>query len=103
MSRWGVRFKRVRHARGTAIRVGDRVRVLGMPHLPDWSPRARRESEAVFRHIVGTYKRVAGFNELGWVQLEFRIRAGSRRGLHTVWLEPHLLKVHHPVARGSKR
>jgi hypothetical protein len=87
------RFRRVRDVGGCAIRVGDHVRVLGTPSLPDWSARARRESEAVFRHIVGTRKRVTGFNELGWVELMFRIRAGPHRGLHTVWLEPHLLRV----------
>ena len=85
--------------RGRAVRAGESVRVLGIPDLSGMSARGRLESLPVFEHIVGTYRRVAGFNSLGWAELEFRIRAGPNAGLHTVWLETQLLRVR---SRGKK-
>jgi hypothetical protein len=54
---------------------------------------ARREPAPVFQHIVGSYKRVRGFNRLGHAELSFRILHGASAGLHTVWIEPRLLRV----------
>ena len=82
-----------RDATGRVIRTGDVVKVLGVPHLSRMSHRAHRASRRVFTHIIGTYKRVAGFNEIGWVELSFRILHGPDAGLHTVWIEPGLLRV----------
>lgn len=74
------------------------VRVLGVPDLGGMHPDGVEESAPVFAHIVGRYKRVAGFNEIGEVELFFRILRGPQRGLHSVWIEPRLLRV-----RRSKR
>ena len=84
---------------GETVRAGDSVRVLGIPDLSRMGARERRESLPVFEHIVGTYRRVAGFNRLGWAELVFRVRAGPNAGLHTVWLETQLLRVR---SRGRK-
>jgi hypothetical protein len=82
-----------RDSTGVVIRKGDVVRVLSVPDLSGMRPRARRDSRAVFEHILGTYKRVVAFNELGWPELSFRILHGACAGLHTVWIEPELLRV----------
>ena len=74
---------RPKDAAGVVIRVGDIVRILRVPDLYTLPPRTRRESRPVFEHILGTCKRVLGFNELGWAELSFRIRHGPRAGLHT--------------------
>ena len=75
------------------IRTGDKVRVLKVPDLSRMRPRGRRDSIPVFEHILGTYKRVVGFNELGWAELSVRILRGPHAGYHTVWIEPELLRV----------
>jgi hypothetical protein len=82
-----------RDATGALIRVGDVVRVLKVPDLSGMRPNGRRDSLAVFEHILGTYKRVVAFNSLGWPELSFRILNGPHLGLHTVWIEPELLRV----------
>lgn len=80
-------------ATGRPVRVGDLVRIVGLPDLAGMRPAARRESARVFEHILGTYKRVRGFDRHGHAELYFRIVRGRSAGLHTVWLEPHLLRV----------
>jgi hypothetical protein len=55
--------------------------------------RGRRESRVVFAHIRGTYKRVVAFNSLGWPELSCRTLNGPYSGLHSVWIEPDLLRV----------
>ena len=82
-----------RDAAGVLIRKGDTVRVLKVPDLSGMRPRVRRDSRPVFEHILGTYKRVFGFNELGWAELSFRILRGPHAGHHSVWIESGLLRV----------
>ena len=82
-----------RDVTGRLLRVGDWVRVIGTPDLSDWSEEMRAESEPVFEHLVGTYRRIKDFNELGFVELFFRIQKGKHAGLHAVWLEPELVRV----------
>jgi hypothetical protein len=82
-------------SRGLRLQTGDRVRVVGVPDLspsPDPDELGTRE---VFEHLVGTYRRIAGFDELGHARLDFRIRQGPHSGLHTVWIEPYLLRRAH--------
>jgi hypothetical protein len=80
-------------ATGHSIRVGDIVRIVGVPDLSGMSSKRRRESLPVFEHLVGTYKRVTEFDELGHAWLRFRIRSGRHRGYHAVGIEPYLLRV----------
>jgi hypothetical protein len=82
-----------RDARGVEIRVGDLVRIVRIPDLSGMPRRRRRESRPVFEHILGRDKRVVAFNTLGWPELSFRIRTGPQAGLHTVWIEPELVRV----------
>src|SRR5437016_13345014 len=80
--------RKYRDRNGRTIRPGDIVRVVGTPDLAGCPP----ETHRVFRRLVGTYRRVLGFDKLGNADLVFRIRAGRDRGLHVVGIEPRLLK-----------
>jgi len=71
--------------------VGDIVRVVGVPDLSRMHADAREETQAVFRHLLGQYKRITAF-EWGDARLDFRIARGKYRGYHAVWIEPWLLK-----------
>jgi hypothetical protein len=77
---------------GENISIGDLVRVVGVPDLSRLSTRISKESEPVFRHLKGKYKKIRSFNDIGWAEIEFRIREGKLAGLHTVWVEPTLLR-----------
>ena len=66
------------------------------------SPSAQRESRPVFQHIVGQDKRVVAFDRIGLAELAFRIRSGRHAGLHTIWIELHLLRVR-SVSRSRAR
>ena len=86
----------MRDATGTKLRIGEIVRVIGIPDLGDMSPKTKREVLPVFKYLVGKYKRVAGFSQvgkIGLVELAFKIRKGPHKGIHWVWLEPELLRV----------
>jgi hypothetical protein len=83
---------RLRDVTGKRIRVGDMVRVVGVPELAGMAAAQRRESLPVFRHLVGTYRRVADLED-GFVGIWFRIRRGPNAGLHWVALEPWLVRI----------
>ena len=78
---------------GKRIRVGDTVRVVGVPDLSSMTPKARNESRPVFDYLVGKYKTVREFNQFGLAWLQFSISKGPRRGFHGVAIEPNLLRV----------
>ena len=78
---------------GQRIRVGDIVRIIGVPDLSGMSKEGRAESMPVFKHLVGKYKRVEEFDEWGMAWLRFRIRRGASAGYHMVGIEPYLLRV----------
>ena len=80
-------------AKGTRLRKGDRVRIVGVPDLSTMHKNSRREVESVFRHIRGTCKRVHGFAQYGFVEIFFKIRTGRYAGWHSVEIEPELLLV----------
>ena len=84
---------------GERVRVGDIVRVVGVPDLSGMSAECRAESLPVFRHLVGKYKRVVEFDEYGQAWLTFRIRKGPHAGLHWVGIEPWLLRVRRTRAK----
>ena len=82
-----------RDVEGELISVGDMVRVIGVPDLSGMSAACRAESLPVFTHLVGKYKRVREFDEFGMAWLTFKIRNGPHAGLHSVGIEPYLLRV----------
>ncbi len=79
-------------ANGQIIRIGDTVRIIGVPDLSDMSPEPLKETQPAFEYLVGKYKKVYGFDEYGHVELVFRVLKWDD-GIHTVWIEPSLLKV----------
>ena len=82
-----------RDVSGKPIKVGDTVRVIGVPDLSGMSTACRAESLPVFKHLVGKYKRVEEFDEYGQAWLRFTIRKGPHSGWHSVGIEPYLLRV----------
>ncbi|MBI3392009.1 MAG: hypothetical protein HY039_02350 [Nitrospirae bacterium] len=83
-------------AAGKRIRVGDIVRIVGVPDLKGMKPKYRRESMPVFKYLVGKYKKVEEFDHNGQAWLTFIIRKGPNRGIHSVGIEPYLLRVRRP-------
>lgn len=83
-------------ATGRRIRVGDTVKVIGVPDLTGMVPESVKESLPVFEYLVGKYKIVEEFDEYGFAWLRFIIRKGQSRGWHSVGIEPFLLRVRRP-------
>lgn len=81
---------------GKTIKVGDLVRIVGVPELAGMAPGCAAESQPVFEYLVGKYKRVQEFDDYGLVWLRFTIREGPLRGYHAVGIEPHHLRVRRP-------
>ena len=77
---------------GRKLSKGDIVRVVGLPNLSTMPATTRRESEPVFRYLKKKYKRIFAFSKDGLAEIEFRIREGNLPGLHTVSIEPRLLR-----------
>lgn len=77
---------------GRRLKVGDVVRVVGVPALSGLTEASRRDCLPVFRHLVGTYRTIAGFDALGFAEIFFRIQSGAKQGMHWVTIEPFLLK-----------
>ena len=82
----------VKDADGQTVRKGDVVRVLGIPDLSGMRDPYRRETEAVFKHILGTRKKVEDFDQFGCAILVFGIASGPHAGSHSVAIEPHLIR-----------
>ena len=81
--------RKYRHRDGRSIREGDIVRVVGVPDLTG----CPSDTHRVFGRLVGTYRRVRGFDKVGNAEIVFRIRTGRDRGLHIVGIEPCFLKA----------
>jgi hypothetical protein len=78
---------------GAPLQVGDRVRIMGLPpDSAEWPQDVKEFSLAVFEHLVGKYKRIDGFGPLGHVEINFRIAKGPKTGLHSIQIEPFLLR-----------
>lgn len=77
---------------GRALRAGDVVRIIGIPDLSDMAVRPRNETRRVFEYLKGKYKRIKGFNLYGHAEIEFRIFKATPRNIHTVWIEPWLVR-----------
>ena len=82
----------IKDVNGATVREGDLVRVLGVPDLKGMASPYREETEAVFRHIRGSRKRVYGFDHFGCAILVFHIMRGKHAGNHSVAIEPELIR-----------
>ena len=81
---------------GRRIRTGDLVRIVGVPDLTGMAPEAIAESLPVFQRLVGSVRRIAGFEQHGLAEIAFRFRGGRNAGCHSVWIEPSLLRLRRP-------
>jgi hypothetical protein len=88
----------MKDANGQRIKVGDTVRICGIPDLSGMSPHIRSESMQVFQHLVGKRKRIADVDEAGNAEFMFRLKEQGKTAIHWVRIERHLLKK--PQARG---
>lgn len=77
---------------GRPLGIGATVRVVGTPDSSNWTPSQKRFSLHVFRYLCGKYKRIAGFNAIGMAEVNFRMKRRGKWEMHTVWIEPHLLR-----------
>ncbi len=78
---------------GRPLKVGDVVRVTGLPDTSSWTASQKDFSLYVFTSLVGKYKKIHDFDELGMAELTFRLKQGDTWEYHTVWLEPYLLRL----------
>jgi hypothetical protein len=74
---------------GVRLKVGDTVRIVGVPDLNGLPA----TSLAVFKFLVGKYKRISEFDEHGHAGIMFQIRKGRHKGMHWVALERYLLRL----------
>jgi hypothetical protein len=81
----------MKDATGKRLRVGDMVRICGVPDLAPMTTRCRRESEPVFRYLVGKRKRISRIDELGNARIEFRMKSAGKTTYHEIGIEPQLL------------
>ena len=87
---------------GKPIKVGDIVRIIGVPGLAGMSPDGLAEALSAFQYLVGKYKRVCGFDQYGCAEFSFVMRHNNgERGWHFVWVEPFLLHI--PQRRSNEQ
>lgn len=84
----------VRHdALGRRLKKGDIVRVIAAPDLSAMDAAYVGLARAAFRHLIGTYRTIRGFDRYGFAEIIFRVRRGPVAGLHAVAIEPYLLRL----------
>ncbi len=82
-----------RDVEGRKLKVGDIVKIKGIPDTSSWTQSQKRFSLYVFKHLVGKYKRIFDFDKYGLAEIEFRMKKRGKWEYHTVWLEPYLLRL----------
>jgi hypothetical protein len=83
---------------GKPIKVGDLVRIVGVPDLSGMSADGLAESLPAFQFALGRYKRVEGFDEYGCAEFSFTMKhENGERHWHSIWVEPFLLHI--PIRR----
>ena len=90
----------VKDVDGQTVSKGDFVQVLGVPDLSGMRDPYRAETEAVFKHILGTQRKVENFDQFGCAILVFGIASGPHAGSHSVAIEPHLIRK--VIGNGAK-
>jgi hypothetical protein len=90
-------------AAGRTLKPGHVVRVVGAPELKGISGAALREARAAFRHLIGTYRTIDSFDRYGFAEIFFRVRRGRLAGLHSVAIEPFLLRRKRARSQAARR
>ncbi|MEX2607833.1 MAG: hypothetical protein WD708_10850 [Kiritimatiellia bacterium] len=70
----------VKDVKGNYLKVGDTVRIIGVPDLSGMTPECLQESLPIFEYLVGKYKKIVGFNTIGGIppQAEFDFPSEDR-------------------------
>jgi hypothetical protein len=72
------------------VKTGDTVRLIGVPaNVPEGD--AALPTKARFQQCLGREFVIAGFNEIGWAELEIHSVTGSEG--ETIWVEPEFLEL----------
>jgi hypothetical protein len=72
------------------LKIGDRERLVGVPaNLPQGD--ASLPTPATFQKCVGREFVIAGFNEMGWAEIDIESVTGSLG--ETIWIESEFLKL----------
>lgn len=72
------------------MKVGDSVKLVRLPpELPEGDKQL--PTKATFEKCVGHLLRIAGFNDLGWAELDIESVTGSVG--ETIWVEPDYLEL----------
>ncbi|MGB5215395.1 MAG: hypothetical protein WBN88_17325 [Anderseniella sp.] len=76
------------------VKIGDRVRLVAIPDdlPPDDEPGAL-DTNSLFQRCLGRVFPVAGFNALGYVELEVGEVNGQPPSMESIWVEPRYLVV----------
>lgn len=77
---------------GIILREGDSVEVQAVPDLSGMSETSLKETLPIFEYAVGKRYIINWLEENGLVQLDIEIPKGSHEGLHSIFIEPWLLK-----------
>ena len=76
------------------MKIGDRVRLVAIPDdLPSDDEPGALDTNSLFRRCLGRVFPVAGFNELGYAELEVGEVNGQPPCMESIWVEPRCLVV----------
>jgi hypothetical protein len=71
------------------MKIGDKVRLVGIPeNLPEGD--TRLPTAEVFRKCLGKEFLIAGFNQIGWIELDIEAVTGNTG--ETIWVERDFLQ-----------
>lgn len=77
---------------GMPLKIGDKVRVCAVPDLTGMSGEGLKESVPVFKYAVGKCFYIDSFDQYGFAEIDFGIPTGQFKGMHSIVIEPYLLK-----------
>jgi hypothetical protein len=74
------------------LKIGDIVRVCGVPDLSGIYEEGRARTMRVFKYALGRNFEIEGFDNWNCAELHFYIPIGPAEGWHGIVVEPFLLK-----------
>jgi hypothetical protein len=77
---------------GKPLKVGDWVRLCRLPDLSGMSKNGIVESIPAFRFAIRHSARISYFEDDGLVCLNLLIPIGLHKGVHSIFVEPYLLR-----------
>ena len=84
-------MKKMKDNKGNILHIGDRVRILAIPDLTGMTAAALAETLPVFKHALGTYRRISAFSRDGLIEIKLRIIEPTGWQSHFIFIEPNLV------------